>query len=310
MITKKVKIRKDFVAAIAVLVVIATACSGNSTAQDDEGSEAHLVRVPDLRGYSIEALTHEFGNLGFTPSLIRLVSDEPMGTVLFIERIGEFVQVPTTIEVHVSGGLPDWESEDPPTDEPLTQRQGFERMEFGGIAWLMLEEEEGKVLLLSEFVLFDMQYNDQLVTTTWEISTLRSYLNNEFFNSFAPEKRERIAETRILNEERQYTFPFGDIGFGSQSWPVHAGNDTNDRIFLLSFDEQSSYFANDAARRARLAVDHPMHGSGYDHWWWWLRSPGGCTFTAALVATIGTDIAVYPVIESIGVRPALWLYVG
>jgi len=306
---------------IFIVVATAAACSGNNNG--NSASQPHvpqaetepggpLARVPDLRGDTLEALALEFENLGFTPSLLMFISDEPKNTILSIKRMGQLVPVPSCIEVHVSAGLPDWDPEAPPEEPsssgPTAQQKQYESMEFGGIEWLVLEKKEDRVLLLSRFVLFDRKYNDELASTTWEISSIRSYLNNEFFNSFAPEERERIAETKVINDDRMYQFAFGELWIRIQDWPVPAGNDTYDRVFLLSYDEQRGFFANDSDRRARMTDDHPKHDSGYDHWWWWLRSPGGCTFTAAVVSTEGQDIAGYEVIREIGVRPALWLY--
>jgi len=309
------------IAAISLVVATAAACSENRggpppsrphTPQGETSPEGPLARVPDLRGYPLEALAREFENLGLTLSLAMLISDEPEDTVLIIGRMGQLVPVPASIEVFVSGGEPGWAPEDTSESVPKEQQQQqYETMEFGGISWLVLEEEEEKALLLSELVLFDRRYNDQLTSTTWETSTIRGYLNNEFLYSFSPEDRERIAETRVINGERLYTYPYGDTGLGFQSWPVPAGNDTYDRVFLLSYDEQRRYFANDAARMARVAEGHPRLGSSsYTHWWWWLRSPGDGTFKVVLISDEGWDSVAFEVTQEVGIRPALWLYIN
>jgi len=300
------------------MVGLATACSGGADSHISEphiqqggaGTEAPLVRVPDLIGYPLEELTLEFSNLGFTPSLLMFISDEPINTVLSIKRVGQLAPAYSTIDVYVSAGSPDWDTEVVPGSELPAQQKEYDRMEFGGISWLVLEDIGDRVLLLSEFVLFDMRYNDTFVSTTWETSTLRSYLNNEFFNSFSPEERGRITETRIENADIQCSFPSGELGQRIQTWPVPAGNDTYDKVFLLSYDEQRRYFVDDAARLARMTDDHPRQGSGYAHWWWLLRSPRTCTFTVSGVSYEGWDFIGYPVNMDIGVRPALWLYVG
>lgn len=299
------------VSAIIIVIACAAACRGNLS--EPTASQLHipqdytqpgrlLEKIPDLRGYSLEAMTREFSNLGFSPSVVMLISDAPTDTVLSIKRVGQLVPVPATIEVFVSGGFPDWDIEIPSESGSMTQ-QHYERIEFGGIEWLVLDEVEDKVLLLSRFVLFDMQYNNEFISSTWEISTLRNYLNNEFLNSFSSEERERIAETRNTNDGIVFT-----EFFSLDTWPVPGGNDTYDRIFMLSHDEQRRYFANDSSRLARMAEDHPWHSSGYNHWWWWLRSPGMCTFSAGIITVYGSDITTAFVNMQIGVRPVLWLY--
>ena len=182
--------------------------------------------------------------------------------------------------------------------------------------WLVLDEdeEENKILILSEFVLFDKMYNDTFRYVTWEDSTIRSYLNNEFFNSFSPEERRRIAETRVINNGRmaffEHTFDTWYIPAGNDTWYVPGGNDTDDRIFLLSFDEMIKYFpirVDRAVFRSREEVHSPRSG-----WAWWLRSPGADNFTGIQVVLFGFYQDGHQVNGgfgvAFGVRPAMWLY--
>ena len=319
---------------VFAIVAVVTACSSNknntSMPQGDSGSGETLVQVPDLLGYSLEELQLEFDIRGITSSATMLISEEPKGTVLYIDKMGLHVPISTTLEVLVSWGLPDWddgyinESGDNESDDlvaedllrdydPSVPRQLFEVMEFGGIDWLILEEKEDKVLLISEFVLFDMQYNEVFESTTWETSEIRRYLNDEFYYSFSLEDRERIAETKVINGYKLFIDVIGNGGeaVGTQSWPIFCGNDTDDKVFILSHDEQKSYFKEDNARLARMAEDHPRFGMIHapTHWWW-LRSPFFCTFSAYFVAWMGLDYIGDRVTEVVGVRPALWLYVS
>jgi len=292
----------------------ATACSEDaampttqpSIQQGGAEAEAPLERVPDMCGFPLENLVYAFKSLGFTPSLAMFVSDEPKDTVLFIEHMGQLARVPSSIEVHVSAGPSDWDAEATAESELSTQQQRFERMDFGGIEWLVLEEGEGKVLLLSEYVLFDKSYHTEWVPITWEESSLRSYLNNEFFNSFSPEERERIAETRVANGDalafRKY---WSD--YGSTSWLVPGGNDTDDRIFLLSTDEQKKYFATDSSRVAKRLKDDDYYPG--EDWMWWLRTPGTDNYHAKAIVPTGADHIGYSVTRSFGIRPALWLWI-
>ena len=314
--------RKQSLAAITVIVILtilftATACSrivGDPSTPpshilQDDASEGPLERVPDLRGYTLEVLMHEFENLGFTPSIIMIISDEPLDTILSIGQMNQLVPISTTIDVTVSAGSPDWESDEvTAADETMPEQQEYRRLEFGGFSWLVLEEEDDKLMLLSEYILFDQRYHNLNEAVTWETSSLRRYLNNEFFNSFTLEDRQRIAEARVINDERQVHFPF-ELGLGMpRSWSVPAGNDTYDRIFLLSFDEQRNYFADASARLAGMIDDHPGRGGLYTHWWWWLRSPGVCTFSVGVITTRGVDNVAVESTQAVGVRPVLWMY--
>jgi len=160
-------------------------------------------------------------------------------------------------------------------------------MKFGGREWLVLEERDGKALLLLRDVLELRAYNDELEDSTWESCTLRAYLNGPFYNSFEDADRARIAETAVTNRE-------------SAEYGTKGGGDTRDHVFLLSLAEAKLYFPDNAARMAR------NNGSAV---YWWLRSPGLEPILAATVGSDGTlNFAGSGVNYSTrGVRPALWI---
>jgi len=301
-----------------IAIMVATACSRESGSpvtsqphvqQGGTGQEAPLVKVPDLRGCSLEELAQEFEGLGFMPLPLMFVSNEPKDTVLFIDRMGQHMQAPATIEVYVSAGPPDWYLEAPSEGASdsgsTTQRQQYESMEFGGIEWLVLEEDGGKVLLLSKFVILDKAYNTEFVPVTWEVCTLRSYLNNEFFNSFSPEERERIAETRVINDDVMSSLWYY-ANYGITSWLVPGGNDTDDRVFLLSHDETMKYFPTDSSRVVRRLKDD-AYNPGAD-WFWCLRTPGYDNYSVKAIIPTGLDVFSFRINRNFGIRPALWLY--
>jgi hypothetical protein len=334
---------------VFAIITTATACSRDDDShlslthitQDGAESDTPLVMVPDLIGQSFEALKNEFEDLGFMLSLFIIVSDEPAGTVLFIDQMGRHVPTPASIDVFISGGSPDWVHEAPddsgqsmqqPDREPDTpanpnppawqpdtgtettddnvspkRLDEFERKRFGGIDWLVLEEKDGKVLLLSEFVLFDDQpYNAEFTTTTWEHSSIRSYLNNEFFNDFNPRDRERIAKTIVINDDRMASFFSGDEAYpGVHSWLVPAGNDTEDRVFLLSLDEVRKYFSTHSDREVKRSANDE-NNPGWS-WAWWLRTPGYDNFNAVCIM-LSASVNSEPVSKFWGVRPAMWIY--
>jgi hypothetical protein len=171
----------------------------------------------------------------------------------------------------------------------------FDTMQFGGYDWLVLEVNAGKALLLSEYVLeyrpYEGEYTD--VNLTWETCTLRAYLNGEFYNSFSADDRARIAPTRNSNKDNQWR---GTPG----------GNDTDDYIFLLSFEEEGEdwwWINDDQYNEARRA--YSLDGTAS---WWWLRSPGIYSDNAALVYVDGIiGLNGHNVHIDGGVRPALWL---
>jgi hypothetical protein len=166
--------------------------------------------------------------------------------------------------------------------------------QFGGYDWLVLDERDGKALLLSKEILGSCVYHDENEDVTWEECYLRHYLNNDFLNSFSESDRERIAETYVINSD-------------NPEYGTNGGENTQDRIFLLSYDEEERYCRDSQKRKAYFGE----YVDGVDARWW-LRTPGQDERCAAYVymnvhygAIQSTDGR--PVYYDLGVRPALWL---
>lgn len=165
-------------------------------------------------------------------------------------------------------------------------------IKFGGFYWQVLDIQNGKALLITESLIERRPYHNQFKVITWESCDLRRYLNGEFFDSaFTAEEKKLIAETDVINSDNP--------GDGTPG-----GNDTTDKIFLLSIDEAQRYFANDEARRA---YENGMrHASSALQWW--LRSPGfGPVYAACVlqgnIHITGSDVNY----KGNAVRPALWI---
>ena len=74
------------------------------------------------------------------------------------------------------------------------------------IEWIVLKKKDGKVFLLSRYVLDAIPYEESLDKVTWEECTLRAWLNDDFyFDSFTSVERSHIAETKT-NEEYDYIY--------------------------------------------------------------------------------------------------------
>ena len=75
-----------------------------------------------------------------------------------------------------------------------------ESVKFAGYDWLVLEQRDGKTLLLMKEVLKDTrQYNSSLVETDWENCSLRVWLNGSFYQSLPEADRALIVETTLTN---------------------------------------------------------------------------------------------------------------
>ena len=209
-------------------------------------------------------------------------------------------------------------------------RNGREDLE-----WLVLAKEDNKILVISKYGLEFKRFHD--ITSremrkipggiTWEKCSLRKFLNEEFINNaFSTAEQNQIISTTV-------TADVNDRG-------LSPGNDTTDKIFLLSVNEANKYFSDDSARRCKCTTycyaqniyrevqeedcdecDDDIYEAccagkinGCDRadeaggWGWWLRTRGDFLHLTAYVvsngavSSYGHDTDYYGV-----VRPAMWI---
>ena len=168
------------------------------------------------------------------------------------------------------------------------------------VEWLVLEKKTKELLLISRYALECKQYHHDRVNVTWEKSDLRKWLNNDFLKeAFSAEERERIKECKLKNDDNPEENTKG-------------GNDTKDRVFLLSIQEAGQYFTDDDTRKCKSTKfaegKHQMiDEAGFSDWW--LRSPGTKKHAAIVFADGVIDMYGTPVNKDgiCSVRPVLWL---
>ena len=171
------------------------------------------------------------------------------------------------------------------------------------IEWLVLAKEDGKALLLSRYGLDRQQYNEYLSldSVTWETCTLRTWLNGKFLNSaFSFGEQGRIISGTVTADK-------------NPEYDTDPGNDTIDKIFLLSIPEAEKYFSADEERKCQPTAYAKAHGVWTNDTtgccWWWLRSPGGVSYNAAYVDFDGGvyRFGYFVNYSASSVRPALWI---
>lgn len=176
----------------------------------------------------------------------------------------------------------------------------------GAVEWLVLDKKDGKALLISKYCLDAKEYdkNENNESVTWETSTLRQWLNSCFINeAFTDEEKALICGTHLQNPD-------------NPEYGTDGGNDTTDKVFLLSIDEATRYFASDKARMAEAtdyAKDKGIFVSEENgKSWWWLRSLGRNNSDAAYVDIGGSvrNYGSYANDGESGVRPAMWVNIG
>ena len=249
-------------------------------------------------------------------------------TYVWKEGMAEWVQAVTVKEL--SGFLPP-SAPPPPRPAPITPVQGTvvkpapsqssssvktgDIIKFGNYDWRVLDVQGDKALIITKDIIKNCKYHSEYKGTTWEACTLRNYLNGEFYNKFTSEQQKRIVETRITNNDNLW---YGTAG----------GNDTTDKIFLLSIEEADKYFGNSGDYHNKRRIDiftgvesniaggfiSNIHNNSRiaafenKNYTWWLRSPGIYDDNQAGVCANGAiDVVGDKNFFDRGVRPALWL---
>ena len=188
---------------------------------------------------------------------------------------------------------------------------------YNEIVWNVIDvdEENHRILLISNVILDGQPYNVEPMDVSWNSCTLRTWLNDDFFNNaFSASEQAIIADTN---------YSFG-------------GETVTDKLFLLTESQVDDYLpvgqhsgsrptqTGEATRYAyEQGVDcHTSHktrgrdysfkdGDAYSSWsnnagWWLLTEEFGTT--ARFIGPWGPSAAgKVKVSEIFGVRPAMWL---
>lgn len=174
------------------------------------------------------------------------------------------------------------------------------------VKWRVLSNTGGQLFLLADQNLDVFQYHTEEENVTWERSTMRSWLNgygassnaggdngtdytgdNFLAAAFSAGEQRAIATTTVVNDENT------DYG-------TDGGNDTNDRIFLLSLTEtyNRTYFPRGTNLRSTNTayvagggkLGRGMNGANEPDRYW-LRSPGFEHWQAAFMEDDGSPVA-------------------
>lgn len=190
------------------------------------------------------------------------------------------------------------------------------------IKWLVLAKEDNKLLVISKDNLAYRQFHgDCIADTVWENCDLRKWLNEEFLqDAFSVQEQEAILITNV------------DVDVSSHG-DEFQGNNTQDKVFILSASEAEMYFAEDSDRVAQntktvkkfLSENFFGPGDSDEHSWWLRTRAGGIKFddgslivasdfvdddgrindkNELFIITSGSHTSYY------GIRPVLWLDLG
>lgn len=192
------------------------------------------------------------------------------------------------------------------------------------IEWLVLDKNDSQAFILSKYALDCKKYNEKQTLVTWEKCTLRSWLNDSFLNTaFNTQEKNKILLTNVIN---------GD----NPDYGIDGGNNTKDKIYILSVTEARKYFKDDndedgkrlgqSVARAckptaftvkqgawRLEWDSRYFGPEFKKYdgncSCWLRTPGvvqdmaSCILYTGTASSYGADVST----RNYAVRPVMWI---
>jgi hypothetical protein len=188
------------------------------------------------------------------------------------------------------------------------------------IKWRIISNNDGTIQLLSEYIIDSQYYHPSTNTRTiggktiysnnYEHSYIREWLNNSFYNKAFGTPDQNAILTTLVDNSASTT---------SSSSNSYASNNTNDKIYLLSYQDNLTYFNDSASRQAKTTDYARAKGAfiytstnTYGNGTWWLRSPssGYSYYRYAYYVGYGVNIDgdMYDgnvSDASIGVRPAL-----
>ena len=185
------------------------------------------------------------------------------------------------------------------------EQDGKKSKNTESIEWIVLDAQDGKALLLSKDALDSVPFHKSYTEVTWENCSLRSWLNSTFLDAaFDEEEQSMILTTKVDNSASQ----------GNPKWKTKDSRATNDKIFLLSYEEAERYFNGAESRMCqptKYAVSRGADVRKIDKYteagWWWLRSPGEKNHHAAFVNFDGERYSNAVGNEYLSVRPAMWI---
>lgn len=136
------------------------------------------------------------------------------------------------------------------------------------LRWRILEKTEDRALMITEMGIDTIQYDsrdpDSYLTKriVWKTSEIRLWLNTYFYNeAFSESEKEHIISTKILDEPNKNR--------------LFVGNETKDKVFLLSIPEVQHYFSSSEDAWAVATPYAKSNGAYVDNngnSWWWLRT--------------------------------------
>ena len=149
---------------------------------------------------------------------------------------------------------------------------------FMPLDWYVIEVGDDDATLIADRCIDCRPYHSRRGPVTWATSDIRTWLNTIFFErAFNSDEASVVLNTTLINSE-------------NNRYGIHGGNDTVDKVFLLSVDEASEYFADWRDLAATITEFAEKRGAYCDsekRGIWWLRTPGRVADSVSYIAADG-----------------------
>lgn len=104
------------------------------------------------------------------------------------------------------------------------------------LIWEVVDKDlvNDRILVINKYPAYNVPYNASMQNVNWEKSTLRKWLNEDFYKKcFDDDERNRIIKTKIEN-----------------TYNYKPDKETEDYIYIMSKDELDKYYQSDSAKHA------------------------------------------------------------
>jgi hypothetical protein len=186
------------------------------------------------------------------------------------------------------------------------------------IEWNVLDERDGKLLLISKTGLETGPFNSKKQRAAWAESSVRAWLNCDFLaQAFSEEEQNAIMETTVSTPAGCFISPATGEEIQIAECP-----DTGDLVFLLNVAEVEQYFPEESQRmiennsylldKPESTMPYPAEGDACDFTYgnWWLRDVRvdkgiNCAFHVMSYGKIASAGQIN--LKRYVIRPAMWV---
>ena len=177
---------------------------------------------------------------------------------------------------------------------------------FEPIEWDVLEEKDGKAIIITNNII-DYKPSTSYYygsTAKYDSSDIRKWLNDDFYNTaFSNSEKEKITISHVSNGR-------DETCISDTQTSVTSCDDTDDKVYLLSYKEAITYYKNETSRQAHetdYAKNFTIPASDGEIYlnYWRLRSSGWNFFNPATVMDLGYITNELFREDNCGIRPVM-----